>query len=54
LMLSQERYKGGYTDYLEVLIAENAMFDSKLLASATKAQELISYVNLYRALGGGW
>ncbi|MFN8256818.1 MAG: efflux transporter outer membrane subunit [Bacteroidales bacterium] len=54
LMLSQERYKGGYTDYLEVLIAENAMFDSKLLASSTKAQQLIAYINLYRALGGGW
>jgi len=54
LMLSQERYRSGYTDYLEVLIAENAMLDSELQASATKAQQLSSYIYLYRALGGGW
>lgn len=54
LMLSQKRYTSGYTDYLEVLIAENAMLDSELQASATKAQQLASYIYLYRALGGGW
>ena len=54
LMLSQERYNQGYTDYLEVLIAETAMFDSELAASATKSQQLSSYVQLYRSLGGGW
>jgi len=54
LMLSQERYNSGYTDYLEVLIAENAMLDSELQASATRAQQLSSYIFLYRALGGGW
>ena len=54
LMLSQERYKSGYTDYLEVLIAENSMLDSELLASQIKAQQLSSYIYLYRALGGGW
>lgn len=54
LKLSQERYKSGYTDYLEVLIAENAMLDSELQASATRAQQLSSYIYLYRSLGGGW
>lgn len=54
LMLSQERYKNGYTDYLEVLVAENSKFDSELQVSATKAQQLSSYIYLYRALGGGW
>jgi outer membrane protein, multidrug efflux system len=54
LMLSQERYRNGYTDYLEVLVAENAMLDSELAASSTRAQQLSSYINLYRALGGGW
>jgi multidrug efflux system outer membrane protein len=54
LSLSQERYKSGYTDYLEVLVAENAMLDSELQASATRAQQLSSYIYLYRALGGGW
>lgn len=54
LMLSQERYRNGYTDYLEVLVAESAMFDSELQASAVKAQQLTTFVNLYRSLGGGW
>jgi multidrug efflux system outer membrane protein len=54
LMLSQERYRSGYTDYLEVLIAENSMLDSELLASQIKAQQLASYIYLYRSLGGGW
>jgi len=54
LMLSQERYTNGYTGYLEVLVAESAMFDSELQASATKAQQLSAYIYLYRALGGGW
>ncbi len=54
LTLSYERYNSGYTDYLEVLLAENAMLDSKLLESITKAQQLTSYIYLYRALGGGW
>ncbi len=54
LKLSQERYNSGYTDYLEVLIAENSMLDSEILASATKAQQLSSFIYLYRAMGGGW
>lgn len=54
LVLSRERYNSGYSDYLEVLIAENAMLESELQASATRAQQLSSYIYLYRALGGGW
>lgn len=54
LMLSQERYSNGYTNYLEVLVAESSMFDSELAASAIKAQQLAAYVQLYRSLGGGW
>ena len=53
-MLSQERYNNGYTDYLEVLVAESAMFESELQASVTKAEQLTSYIRLYRSLGGGW
>lgn len=54
LKLSQERYNSGYTDYLEVLIAESSMLDSELQASQIRAQQLSSYIYLYRALGGGW
>jgi len=54
LMLSLERYKQGYTDYLEVLIAETSMLDSELAASQIKSQHLNSYLQLYKSLGGGW
>lgn len=54
LMLSKERYSNGYTNYLEVLIAEGIALDSELQASATRGQQLSAYVQLYRALGGGW
>lgn len=54
LVLSHERYRQGYTDYLEVLVAENSMFDAELQASMVKGQQLTAYINLYRALGGGW
>ncbi len=54
LMLSKERYSNGYTNYLEVLISENIALDSELQASATRGQQLTAYIQLYRALGGGW
>jgi multidrug efflux system outer membrane protein len=54
LMLSRERYNGGYTDYLEVLVSETYMFDAEMTVSVTRAQQLSATVSLYRALGGGW
>jgi multidrug efflux system outer membrane protein len=54
LELSKARYDFGYTSYLEVLTAENALFDAELQESATRAQRLNSTVALFRALGGGW
>ncbi|HQQ95150.1 MAG TPA: efflux transporter outer membrane subunit [Bacteroidia bacterium] len=54
LTLSKERYTNGYTNYLEVLVAEGIVLDSELQASATKGQQLSAYIQLYRALGGGW
>jgi outer membrane protein, multidrug efflux system len=52
--LSRSRYDGGQTSYLEVLDSERSMFDAELATSAVRAEFLISYVDLYRALGGGW
>jgi multidrug efflux system outer membrane protein len=54
LDLSRARYDYGYTSYVEVLLAENSLFDAELLESATRAQRLNSVVALFRALGGGW
>ncbi len=52
--LSQERYDGGVTSYLEVLDSERSKFDAELAATQTYQQFLNAYVFLYKALGGGW
>jgi multidrug efflux system outer membrane protein len=52
--LSRKRYEGGYTSYLEVLDAENSLFNAELLYSQGERDRLQAHVNLYKALGGGW
>jgi len=54
LDLSQARYDNGYTAYLEVLDAQRSMFNSALQVSTTQRLQLVSYIQLYKALGGGW
>jgi len=52
--LARVRYEGGVTSYLEVLFNDQSLFDSELQLARTQVDELVSYVRLYRALGGGW
>jgi multidrug efflux system outer membrane protein len=52
--LSRARYDGGQTAYLEVLETERSLFNAELEASAIRREQLLSYVYLYKALGGGW
>ena len=52
--LSRLRYDGGVTSYLEVLDSERQLFDAELDLAQAQRDELISVVQLYRALGGGW
>jgi multidrug efflux system outer membrane protein len=54
LDLSQARYDGGVTSYLEVLIQQTTAFNAELGASQARQAELASIVRLYSALGGGW
>ncbi len=54
LRLSQDRYRGGVTSYLEVLDTERDHFDAELSLVQARRAELSSTVVLYRALGGGW
>lgn len=54
LVLTKAKYEQGFTNYLEVLIAESYAFDAEMLASYTRGQQLTTTVSLYRALGGGW
>jgi outer membrane protein, multidrug efflux system len=52
--LSQIRFKAGTTDYLEVLTNETNAFSAQLTLAEAQGNELISLVQLYQALGGGW
>jgi multidrug efflux system outer membrane protein len=53
-MLSQERYDKGVTSYLEVLESQRQSFDAQLSYSTVRRELLVSYIQLYKALGGGW
>lgn len=48
------RYEGGVTSYLEVLYNEQELFNAELGLAQARLNELLSVVQLYRALGGGW
>lgn len=52
--LSRHRYDVGLANYLEVLIADQQLFDAEILLARTRGEELKAVVQLYRALGGGW
>ena len=54
LHLATLRYKGGLANYLEVLIAQRSLFEAELALAATRRLHLVSVVQLYKALGGGW
>ena len=52
--LSNMRYKGGTTTYLEVLDGQRSLFSAELTLAVARGAEYQSLVQLYRALGGGW
>jgi multidrug efflux system outer membrane protein len=52
--LSNMRYKGGTTTYLEVLDGQRSLFSAELTLAQARGVEYQSLVQLYRALGGGW
>lgn len=52
--LSTARYKGGMDSYLQVLDAQRNEFAGELSLAQLRKNELLSIVQLYRALGGGW
>jgi NodT family efflux transporter outer membrane factor (OMF) lipoprotein len=52
--LSNLRYQGGMDSYLQVLDSERTLFQGRLSLAQLRLRELLSFVQLYRALGGGW
>ncbi len=53
-LLSQRRYDQGVTSYLEYLESQRQAFDAELELQQVIALRLSAYVNMYKALGGGW
>jgi multidrug efflux system outer membrane protein len=41
-------------NYLDVLVARRSLFEAELGMTATHRLHLVSVVQLYKALGGGW
>ena len=54
LRLADLRYKGGLANYLDVLVARRNLFEAELALTGTHRLHLVSIVQLYKALGGGW
>jgi multidrug efflux system outer membrane protein len=52
--LSRLRYDAGLSNYLEVLIADQDLFNAEIELARTRGAQLNGVVQLYRALGGGW
>jgi outer membrane protein, multidrug efflux system len=52
--LSNMRYTGGTTTYLEVLDGQRSLYSAELTLAEARGNEYQSLVQLYRALGGGW
>jgi multidrug efflux system outer membrane protein len=52
--LARSRYDTGLANYLEILNADQQLFDQELQLAQTRGEEIRAFVELYRALGGGW
>jgi outer membrane protein, multidrug efflux system len=52
--ISNMRYEGGYSGYLDVLTAQASLFQGELGLASAREEEMLSLVQLYNALGGGW
>jgi len=52
--LTDIRYRGGASSYLDVLDSETRVFAAELDLVQAQLNELSAFVEIYRALGGGW
>ena len=52
--LAHLRYEGGVDTLLNALDSDRELFDAELNLTQSKRNELLSLVQLYKALGGGW
>jgi outer membrane protein, multidrug efflux system len=49
-----KRYGAGFSSYFEVIDADGALFTAEQQLAQAYQNSLVSFVQLYKALGGGW
>ena len=54
LRIASNRYRAGYSSYIEQLDAQRGLLTAELTLIQARADRLTAYVTLYQALGGGW
>lgn len=54
LQISENRYRDGYSSYLEVLDAQRVYNDAASNLALAREARLVASVDLFKALGGGW
>ena len=54
LRLATNRYREGYSSYLEQLDAQRALLSAQLTVASLQTDALTVRVQLYQAMGGGW
>jgi outer membrane protein TolC len=52
--LATNRYREGYSSYLDQLDAQRGLLSAQLAAASLQADALTARVQLYQAMGGGW
>jgi multidrug efflux system outer membrane protein len=52
--LARARYDNGLSSYLEILIADQQLFQQEIELTRTEGDQYRAVAQLYRALGGGW
>ena len=52
--MADKRYKGGLESFLTVLDADRQLFTAELDLATVQRDQLLTLVQLYKALGGGW
>ena len=50
----RERYVGGVSTYIELLDPQQQLFPAEIALTRARLQQLVTVVQLYKALGGGW
>lgn len=54
LRIAQNRYRNGYSSYLDVLDAQRTLFSVQTNVVQVKNNLLLAQIDLYKTLGGGW